>query len=365
MPFVQSQVHTDATTRLLANVDALSGVFSFLVVNTAACFACEDFFSAWYHITGTLDTLRTYDRFQEMFRVWYDSEMKWFYKKKFPTIERGKTCDLLFNKFLTSHALANALRSTLRYISVQRQIGETFRREFRYDVAQKHYMCGFIGRLQKYLPAVLQDFDESYSPRAEYAHSSHAYTLSFLACWYLPYERLSWTTTFEDPEDISISRTPYELRNRFWHEIHSREEGDPVWDHVWNAMKLGPPSLQFFKFALRTFPDVFAKKKEFPPLVENFVQQTMASVKSARMVLTYYKRRHGICCSFPPNLKGVSSVTREAFLVDALPVLDKCLCGKKQLAKKGAKWVKQYQLWFPASWEKVSREAGLKNILNV
>lgn len=362
MPFVQSQVRADATARLLANVDALSGVFSFLAVNTAACFACEDFFSAWYHITGTPEILQAYGRLQEMFRVWYNKEIKWFYKKKCPKFEREKICDLVFNKFLASHALAKALRCTLRFIGVQRRLNQRSWKKYRSHYAQEHYSYGFIERLKEYLPAVLQDFGESYSPRAEYAHSSHAHTLSFLACWYLPYSRLSWTTTCELHNMRTLEERPFEIQSNGWHAIYEWAEHDPIWNHLRNAMKLGPPSLGFFKFALATFPDAFTKDEEFLTIVKSFVQNKMASIRSAEMVLRFYKRLHGMSVS-PHYDDPVCSIGRIAFLEDALPVLDKCLGGSEKLAKKGAIWLKEYQKCFPEHWEPVSREVGLKNIL--
>lgn len=369
MPFVQSQVHTHATNRLLANVDALSGVFSFLAVNTAACFACAEFFSAWYHITGTPDVLRKYNRFEEMFRVWYNNEMKWFYKKKFPTPEQEKTRDVMFNKFLTTHALANALRCTLRFIGVERRLERTEWQKYGHRDVIKHYRSGFMGRLKKYLPLVLQDWDQSYSPRAEYAHSSHAYTLSALACWYIPYNRVSWKETFEETfEDTTYhftlnNKRPSELQTNHWYEISRREEGDDIWEHLRCAMRFGPPSLDFFKFALGTFPDAFARE-EFIPVVKGFVEHRMKSIKSAKMVLTFFKRYHRIECEFPPeSYYPMDSVTQTAFLKDALPVLEKCLGGSPKLAKKAKIWLEMYQNIFSGYWKQVSREANLKKIL--
>lgn len=370
MPF-QSQVHTDATKRLLSNVDALSGVFSFLAVNTAACFACADFFSAWHHITATADILRKYNRFQKIFQLWYVKEMKWFYKKKFPTIEREKTCDLIFHKYLTSHALAKALRCTIRFIAVERRLEESWQ-QYNNCNTEAHSRYWFVGRLKKYLPAVLKDWDEFYSPRAEYAHSPHAHTLSFLACWYLPFTRIAWSTKFPDaPHDFALCERPPELRMDI-HCIKPRRQDAVICEHLRNAMKFGPASLDFFKFALGTFPDAFVYNDEYPdifveeflPIVREFVHDRMKSIKSAKMVLTFWKRYHEIYCSFPRESHyPIDSFTQRAFLKDALPVLDKCLGGSPKLAKKAKIWLQMYQNIFFEHWKQVSRENNLKNIL--
>jgi len=402
MPFVEMQAGTGATARLLQNRDALADVFSFLAVDTVACFACADFFSAWYHITGTSSALAAHDRLQAMFELWCDEGISWFVQYNdevagcWQAYEEAAT-SVIFERFLRSHALAAAFNGMFHFGGLRRRKGafanyhesdaicnHTFHRSKRdklnrKKVREEEYVFA-EDRLKKHIPQVLHDWRRFYAPLEEYAHLPRAHFLSHLVFTYVQIGALSPPGDCCDPE---FGNDPY-LGSAALHELGDAQDENEYFReikeirgdlrHLKNAILLGlllTPEL--FMYICRIHAgdnyvsygvEYFETRKYLYPFVDAMARRVRAFNTCTKWCLTcileYYAQHH----EYYFGLEDQPKIT--AFMLEVLPFLDDCI-EDPRLAKRAMIRATKFRIECAklGVWQQVKSGAVLKNVLDI
>lgn len=326
--------HDGAKARWLENGDALSVVFSFLVVNTSACFACADFFSAWHNITGTAEALEIWGRVENMFEAWYDIQMLWYLKHdRWQDYENGigKT---MFRRFLQSHALANALNDMFHLCSMKRRSDKSLPRYYRVRVGYSFTE----ERLKKSVPLVLQDWTEHYSVLEKYADVPHAYALSYLVFTHAPIQPLAWSEpyitvtprkTYDTMADIAsfVEKINFD-RDRFY---------------LKTMMLRGLMTPNLFVYAVKKWSAVrdvyffdgeYGDRDDFLPVVDKMVRESRpVSVDYMLAVLDYYEVYYSLTFARRYSMLFDEVEARRKGLVSrVMPFLNKCAEDPKLVA---------------------------------
>ena len=358
MPFDQSPVHVNVRERLFRNVDALSGVFSFLEVSTAARFACTDFFAAWYNITGTPRALRVWDRVETMFKAWYDRQILWYLNGGSRRDYLEGTSRQVFCRFLSSHALAVALNDVFHLCSLKRRdevqslesqrkaqyLPRKKQRDAQYLLLQSQRKAHYLfteNRLKKSIPLVLQDWTSGHAPLTEYASSPRALMLSYLVFAHAPVQALAWSKPYR-PGKVRYDTLDDVAQFHF--------DENVCCNYIVNVIMSGLMTADLFmyictdeRFGRGGYEFFFHQKGNvnFLPAVDKMVQETQTqSVKYMLHVVNFYEYHFRHLVDFVCHDKTRSwswAQTRSK----VLPFLKKCFENPK-LVDDAKKLMKKY-----------------------